>query len=59
MKKNDFFYMCSDICEILNVSNSCAYKIIRNLNKELEEQGYYTQAGRVPKKFFQERYGLV
>lgn len=33
-----------------------AYKIIRKLNKELNEKGYITVAGKVSKKYFNERY---
>ena len=39
----------------LSVSKPFAYKIIRKLNKELEEKGYLTVAGRINTKYFSER----
>lgn len=46
------FYKVEDIEEILNVSTSSAYKIIRDLNKELDEKGFLTISGRISKKYF-------
>ena len=50
------FYKVNDIKEILGISDSKAYKIIQQLNKELKEKGYITIAGRVPIKYFKEKY---
>lgn len=50
------FYKVNDIQKILGVSSSKAYKIIQQLNKELKEKGYITIAGRVPIKYFKEKY---
>lgn len=44
--------------EILNISNSMAYKVIRDLNNELDKQGYLTIRGRVPEDYLKERYKL-
>ncbi|WPC42788.1 transcriptional regulator [Clostridium sp. JS66] len=50
------FYRVDDIKNILGVSKSKAYKIIQQLNKELKEKGYITIAGRIPIKYFKEKY---
>ncbi|KAB1437583.1 helix-turn-helix domain-containing protein [Candidatus Galacturonibacter soehngenii] len=50
------FYTVEDVKKILGISDSKAYQIIRKLNKELSNKGYITVAGRIPKKFFNERY---
>ena len=50
------YYKSDDIANILHVSKSKAYKIMRQLNKELEDKGYLTIRGRVSKKFFQEKF---
>ncbi|KEI11773.1 hypothetical protein Z958_08580 [Clostridium novyi B str. NCTC 9691] len=50
------FYNVNDIKEILSISTSKAYKIIQQLNKELKEKGYITIAGRVPIRYFKEKY---
>lgn len=40
--------------------NGYAYKIIRGLNEELKEKGYRTICGKVPTKYFEEKfYGLT
>lgn len=51
-------YTAADVAGILGVSNSKAYKIIQQLNGELRSQGYITTAGRVPRKYFEERTHL-
>ena len=45
MEKN--FMTVDDVAEELSVSKSKAYKIVRQLNKELEEKGIITVAGRL------------
>lgn len=57
MKTTEKIYLDADeIVELLGVSKGFAYKIIRELNKELRSRNYIVIAGRVPKKFFQEKY---
>ncbi len=53
------FLFVDDIMEILHVSKSHAYKVIKELNDELKAKGYYTNAGRVPRAYFNERNYLV
>ena len=54
------YYGVNDVEEILRISKSQSYTIIRKLNGELKEQGYITIAGKVPKKYLEERcYGLA
>lgn len=57
MNTTDKIYLDADeIVELLGVSKGFAYKIIRELNSDLRANGYIVIAGRVPKKFFQEKY---
>ena len=42
-------------CRRLSVSKSKAYKIVRQLNKELEEKGIITVAGRVCTSYFRKK----
>ena len=44
--------------QILGYSKSKSYKVIKSLNRELENQGKCTCDGRVIKRYFHERYGL-
>lgn len=55
MSVTKIFYNADDIAEILAVSKPTAYRIIKNLNLELNEKGYITVSGRVPKKYFDEK----
>lgn len=50
------YYTADDVAEMLGVSTSQAYKVIKSLNVELEAQNYIVLAGRVPKLFFHEKY---
>ncbi len=50
------FFLVDDVMKMLGVSKSKAYKIMQSLNKELNKKGYITVAGKVPKKFFCEKF---
>lgn len=44
-----------EVMQELEVSESRAYKIIRELNEELKKQGKITTTGRVSRKYLEER----
>ncbi len=46
----------SEIAEILGISMSHAYKIVRSLNDDLKQKGFLTIAGKTSRKFFTERF---
>ena len=48
------FYTAQEVAEILGVSRTKAYKIVKQLNLELQAKGFIVIAGRVPKKYFEE-----
>lgn len=51
------FYFVDDVMELLGVSKSKAYAVIRELNEELEDLGYMKpMGGRTSKKFFNEKF---
>lgn len=50
------FLKVSDVMKVLDVSESYAYKLIRKLNKELENKGCFVMAGRIDRKFFYEHF---
>ena len=53
------FISTTEIMETLEVSESSAYRIIKNLNSELKKKGYLVLPGKVSRKYFNERfYGL-
>lgn len=54
------FISVKEICQVLSVSESKSYAIIRDLNKELSDKGYMVIPGRVSRKYFEERfYGAI
>lgn len=58
--KNMVFVVADEVAKQLDVSRAFAYKIIKNMNLELQEKGFVTISGRVSRKFFEERvYGIT
>ncbi len=54
------FLTARDIQGIIGCSESFSYTLIKKLNAELEEQGYITLRGKVPRKYLETRiYGGV
>ena len=48
-----------DVMAVLEVSESKAYSILRELNSELKERGFITIPGKIPTTFFEEKvYGV-
>ena len=53
------FICAEEVAQELSVSKPYAYKLIRQLNKELKSMGYHTIAGKCPIQFFKQKfYGL-
>lgn len=52
------FLTAQDVAEILGVSTSTAYRLIRRLNDELKEMGKITVSGKVSAKYFFENIYL-
>lgn len=52
------FLSVDDVRRVLNIGRTKAYQIIRQLNSELENKGYMIQRGRVPAKYFSERFNI-
>lgn len=51
----DRMLRAEDVSEILQIGETKAYQIIRQLNSELAEKGYLTVRGRISKAYFQKR----
>ncbi|HHX67240.1 MAG TPA: helix-turn-helix domain-containing protein [Gallicola sp.] len=58
IKQQPKFYNAADVAEILGVSQTTAYRIIRSLNQELKEQGKITIAGKISSRYFHEKVCL-
>ena len=46
------FMRVEEVAEVLEVSTSFAYKVIRQLNDELKAKGYITISGRINREYF-------
>lgn len=60
-KKDRNYYDVIDVMELLGVSDSYAYKLMRRLREELIAQGKIIDnypKGKVPKKYFDFRCGI-
>ena len=59
MSTTSTFITVPEIQEVLMVSESKAYRIVRTLNEELKKKGYMVIPGRVSRHYFNERfYGI-
>lgn len=57
---NKMYLTAEEIAEILGVSKGFAYRLIRNLNAELKAKGFIVVAGKLPTKYFKEKfYGMT
>lgn len=59
MNTNESIYLDAEaVSEILGISKGFSYKLIRQMNNELKSQGYIVVAGKISKKYFEEKcYG--
>ena len=49
-------YRAEDIAKILGVSMGKAYKILRDMNKDLASKGFLTTAGKIPEEYVKEKW---
>lgn len=58
--EQSIFISAQEVADMLGISKSKAYRIVRELNEELETKGFITVAGKVSRKFFEEKfYGVA
>lgn len=50
------FITATELAGMLGISNGQAYKIIRKLNQELEQDGFLIIAGKIPRRYFEKRW---
>lgn len=54
------YYTAQEVMEILGVSRAKAYRVMKELNEELSSKGYIVTAGKIPKKYLEEKcYGMM
>ena len=53
---NKIYYTAEEVSTMLGISMGTSYRLIRNLNKELRDKGFIVIAGKLPIKYFEEKY---
>lgn len=53
--QESLMYSAKDVAAMLNVSASTAYKIIQQLNAELEQQGKIIIRGKINRRYFDKK----
>lgn len=54
--KENYLLTAAEVAETLGISKGHAYKLIRELNEELQSKGYLVVAGKVPKAFWETKF---
>lgn len=50
------FITAAEVAQIIGISKSKSYQIVREMNKELKKQGYLTVAGKCPIQYFKQKF---
>ena len=54
----ELFITAEEVASELRVSQSYAYKVVREMNKQLKQKGFLVISGKVNRQYFEERiYG--
>lgn len=50
------FITAAEVAEIMGISRTKSYELVREMNRELKAQGYLTIAGKCPIQYFKKKY---
>lgn len=60
MQNSSIYYTANEVKDILGISRTRAYALVKELNSELASRGFIVITGKIPKKYFEEKiYGLA
>lgn len=54
--KTNYLMSAEDVANELGVSKGHAYKVIRQLNEELEKSGFIVVTGKTPRAFWEKKF---
>ncbi len=57
-KSRHYYATIADVQEIIGCGHTTATDIVRKMNKELENAGKWTVAGKIPWTYLRDRLGL-
>ena len=53
------FITAAEVAEVMGISRSKSYQLVREMNRELKANGFVTVAGKCPIQYFKQKfYGL-
>lgn len=53
------YLSAKEVSKLLGIAESTAYAVIREWNKELKKEGFFTKAGSIPRAYFEKKcYGF-
>ena len=55
-KESTLYITASELAGMLGISVGQAYKVIRKLDRELEQDGFLIIAGKIPRRYFEKRW---
>ncbi len=50
------YYSAEDVANMLGVSMGKSYKILKEMNQDLQKRGFLTIAGKIPVEYFKEKW---
>lgn len=53
---SNYMMTANDVAQTLGISKGHAYKIVRELNEELEAKGFIVVAGKIPKAYWDKKF---
>lgn len=56
MSNKKIYFTAEEVAELLGISKGHSYKLIQKMNRELAEKGFLVIAGKIPIRYFEERY---
>lgn len=56
MGRRETMVYADEVAATLGVAKETAYKIIKGLNDNLREKGYVTVSGRLPRRYWEEKF---
>ena len=56
MTRRETMVYADEVAATLGVAKETAYKIIKGLNDNLREKGYVTVSGRLPRRYWEEKF---
>ena len=56
MGKSNYMMDANDVANELGVSKGYAYKLIRQLNEELQAGNFYVVSGKIPRAFWEKKF---